>query len=268
MQDASRPLTLGLAEPNPSDTTPLPSRERSLDRVVQMLDYLHHNQHPIAIGELAKRLNAPRSTTYNLIRTLTAAGLLETAGEDGKVFFGKKLYLYGMDYMRENELVRRGREEVDSLSRTTGETAELCMLQNGRYTIIHMCAGARPFRISSAIGLQIPLPWTASGRLLLSDLDRAGVEALVSPDDLVLPSGQRIDFEAFLKAIADARELGSCVTSGLVDAFTKCIAAPVFGGAGTVEATLCLVVPVDMTGVRTEELTALLLDRARKLSLR
>jgi DNA-binding IclR family transcriptional regulator len=246
---------------------PAGSREKGLNRVLNMLEFLHANQRAIAIGELAKGLNAPRSTTYTLVRELVEAGLLEMAGDGNRVYFGKKLYLYGMAYMRGNDLLRRGRQEVDALSRETGETSELCMLQSGRYTIIHSSPGTRPFRISSATGLQIPLPWTASGRLLLAGLDRSRIEAMVTEDDLVLPDGRKVELDDFIDDIARARVTGYCVTSGLVDAYTKCLAAPVFSAPGKVEATMCLVVPIDTSEARTGELVALLRERAARLSI-
>ncbi|RWL91745.1 MAG: IclR family transcriptional regulator [Mesorhizobium sp.] len=246
---------------------PAGSREKGLNRVLNILEFLHANQRAIGIGELAKGLNAPRSTTYTLVRELVEAGLLELAGDGNRVYFGKKLYLYGMAYMRGNDLLRRGRQEVDTLSRETGETSELCMLQSGRYTIIHSSPGTRPFRISSATGLQIPLPWTASGRLLLAGLDRSRIEAMVTEDDLVLPDGRKIEIDDFIADIAQARVTGYCVTSGLVDAYTKCLAAPVFSAPGKVEATMCLVVPIDTSEARTGELVALLRERAARLSI-
>ena len=249
------------------EARPVGSREKGLNRVLNMLEFLHANQRAIGIGELAKGLNAPRSTTYTLVRELVEAGLLEMAGDGNRVYFGKKLYLYGMAYMRGNDLLRRGRQEVDTLSRETGETSELCMLQSGRYTIVHSSPGARPFRISSATGLQIPLPWTASGRLLLAGLDRGRIEAMVSEDDLVLPDGRKLLLDDFIDDIARARVTGYCVTSGLVDAYTKCLAAPVFSAPATVEATICLVVPIDTSEERTGELLGVLRERAARLSI-
>jgi len=246
---------------------PSGSREKGLNRVLEILEFLHTTQRAIGIGDLAKGLNAPRSTTYTLVRSLVDAGLLEMAGDGNRVYFGKKLYLYGMDYVRGNDLLRRGRQEVDNLSRETGETSELCMLQSGRYTIVHSSPGTRPFRISSATGLQIPLPWTASGRLLLAGSDRADIEGMVSEDDLVLPDGRRLKLDDFIADIATARSTGYCVTSGLVDAYTKCLAAPVFSVAGKVEATMCLVVPIDTSAEKTNELLALLRQRAARLSM-
>lgn len=260
MQDGSA-LAISAGEKTPG------SREKGLNRVLEILEFLHATQRATGIGDLAKGVNAPRSTTYTLVRSLVDAGLLEMAGDGNRVYFGKKLYLYGMDYVRGNDLLRRGRQEVDNLSRETGETSELCMLQSGRYTIVHASPGTRPFRISSATGLQIPLPWTASGRLLLAGFERADVEGMVSDDDLVLPDGRRIEFDDFIADIATAKSTGYCVTSGLVDAYTKCLAAPVFSAAGKVEATMCLVVPIDTSSEKTGELLGLLRERASRLSI-
>ncbi|PTE08959.1 IclR family transcriptional regulator [Mesorhizobium helmanticense] len=243
------------------------SREKGLNRVLHILEFLHTTQRAVGIGDLAKGVNAPRSTTYTLVRELVDAGLLEMAGDGNRVYFGKKLYLYGMDYVRGNDLLRRGRQEVDNLSRETGETSELCMLQSGRYTIVHSSPGTRPFRISSATGLQIPLPWTASGRLLLAGFERAAIEDMVSEDDLVLPDGRRLRLDDFIADIATAKATGHCITSGLVDAYTKCLAAPVFSAPGKVEATMCLVVPIDTSEAKTGELIALLRGRAASLSI-
>jgi DNA-binding IclR family transcriptional regulator len=242
------------------------TRESTLSRILDLFDYLHGAQEPVSLAAIATGMNAPRSTTYKLVRALTEAGMLETSAETGRVFFGKRLYLYGNDYIRENDLLRRGRLEVDRLSQETGETAELCILQNGRYTIAHSRVGTRPFRISSAVGMQIPLPWTASGRLLLADMSHKDIASLIADKDLILPDGHVLTFEDFLADIDNARKNGYCTTSGLVDAFTRCLAAPIRGPSGHVDATLCLVVPVDTSEAMVEQLLALLTTRAHYLS--
>lgn len=245
-----------------------PIRERSVDRILEIFEFLHQRGEGLKIGALARALNAPRSSIYSLVRDLIDAGLLEASPEDGRVFFGKRMYLYGLNYMRENPLAKRARNEVDRLAKETGETSEFCALQNGRYTILHMCSGSRPFRISSAVGVQIPIPWTASGRLLLADHTPDEISRLVLPDDLILPDGRTIDFDEFVASIARARADGYCLSKGLVDAYTQCLAAPIFGASGKVEATICLVLPIDCPGERTCALKAKLLEASRTLSAR
>jgi DNA-binding IclR family transcriptional regulator len=250
----------------PRDTIEIPQRQRSLDRLLALFAHLHRHGKPLSISELARQTDAPRSTTYELVRLLVEAELLEQNGAENTVFFGKMMYLYGMDFVREHDVVRLGRQEVDRLALETGETSQLCMLQGRQYTVVHMAAGARPFRISSDIGTQIPLPWTASGRLLLSHLSAEAIRAFVTPQDLVLPSGEAILLEGFIESVGQAREAGFCITSGLVDAFTHCIAAPIFGADRRVVATLCCVVPVDTAAERCSMLRDLLMKRGLGLS--
>lgn len=254
---------------SPSQEVHAPQRrERSVDRILQILEFLHGHGEGIRIGALAKALNAPRSSTYTLVNDLTQAGLLEISQEDQRIFFGKRMYLYGLNYIRENSLAKRARMEVDRLAKETGETSEFCMLQSGRYTIMHMRPGNRPFRISSAVGLQIPIPWTASGRLLLAGRSRIEIEQLIADEDLVLPDGRRIELEEFIDAIGQACRDGYCLTKGLVDAVTQCLAAPIYGAEGHVEATICLVLPMDLSDVQTELLRDRLLHSSRSLSAR
>jgi len=74
--------------------------------------------------------------------------------------------------------------------------------------VLYMRTSNRPFRISSDIGTQIPLPWTASGRLLLAHMTEAEIRALLDPADLRLPGGKEIGIEEFLLSIAKVRRDG------------------------------------------------------------
>ena len=108
-----------------------PRRERGVVRTLQLLEALHRIGRPVRIGELARTLGAPRSSLYELAKLLTEAGILETASPDDEIFFGGMLYIYGLDYLREHDLIRRGQAEVDRLTAETGETAHICTRTGG-----------------------------------------------------------------------------------------------------------------------------------------
>ena len=241
-------------------------RERGLDRAISLLDLLHRQRRPARIPELARDLGAPRSTIYEIVNRLVGAGILETY-EDGSVYFGKAVHFYAADYMAAHNLIRRASEEVDRLATETGETAQFCMLHGNKYAVVHMHAGTRPFRISSDIGVPIPLPVTASGRLLLSHLTRQELCAFVPEEDLRLPDGRVIGIDDFHRDIEAARRQGYCITVGLVDSFTQCMAAPVTDHAGRVVATVCFMVPRDIAREQSDRLLALLIASSRGLSV-
>ena len=243
------------------------NRERGLDRVIALMAHLHRVGRPVRVGDLARALAAPRSTVYSLVKSLTDASLLETVGPNGEVFFGKSMYFYGMDYLRAHDLFERARAEVDRLARETGETTQFCVLHERKYTVAHMSSGQRPFRVSSEVGVGIPLPWTASGRLLLADFSDTEIRAMISPADLHPPRSAAMTIEDFLAAVATARREGSCVTSGLIDPYTHCIAAPIKDPTGRVSATLCFVVLVNTPPERIGALRDMLIESAQSLSL-
>lgn len=243
------------------------SRERGIDRVLKLFAHLNSCGRPVRVAELPKALGAPRSTIYELVRVLSNSGLLEVTGDDNKVYFGRAMYLYGISYFRENDLIRRGSTEVEALSTLTGKSSELCMLNRNRQAIIHTHPGSRPMRISSEAGSQIPLPWTASGRLLLSRMSRSEIRELIQPEDLILPDRRVVDIEAFIDDCLAARGTNLVATRGLINSFAQCLAAPILGVNGDVQATICLVLPIDVTDDQRIVMQEHLIASSRRLSL-
>ena len=85
-----------------------PVRSRGLDRAVEIFQLLHAVRKPIPIGEIARRLKAPRSTIYEIVNLFLAADILEYAGDGSEVFFGRAIYLYAHDYFATHAMVRLG----------------------------------------------------------------------------------------------------------------------------------------------------------------
>jgi DNA-binding IclR family transcriptional regulator len=117
------------------------------------------------------------------------------------------------------------------------------MLEGNKYTVALMKEGIRPFRISSNVGQPVPIPWTASGRLLLSHLSDREILDFIPAEDFTLPIGDRLASEDFLQQVREAAAVGHFTFNSAVDTFTHCFAVPVFGGTGACVATLCLVTP-------------------------
>ena len=242
-------------------------RERGVDRVLKLLAFLQANGGPVRLAELPHALEAPKSTIYDLVSILADAGLLEVRGKESQVYFGKLIYLYGADYLRANDIMARGREMADALAKETGETSELCTRLRGKQVIVHACPGSRPLRISSQIGSQIPIPWTASGRLLLSRMSKAEIEAVLEPEDRLMPNGEPVDIEAFAAECHASKDHPLARTVGMINSFTQCLAAPIINQGGQVEATICFVLPIDIAREKKQELESRLIDASKVLSL-
>lgn len=243
------------------------SRARGVDRVVAIFRQLHIAQRPMTMRELIEATDAPRSSIYELVAILAEVGWLETAA-DGSVFFGREMHYYGSDYATHNDLISRAHQSILALVRKYDETTQLCMLEGNKYTVVLSESSARPFTIRSDIGVRVPIPWTATGRLLLGHLNSDEIRALIPDEDFILDNGVHIEFDAFFRDVQRAKEDGYCCTEGLSDAFRLCMAAPVRDRAGLPVAALCFMTSRDTSPDKRTAMLDDLLQSAKALSHR
>ncbi len=241
-------------------------RARGIDRVIEILEYLHKARRPLRLNEIAKGVGAPRSTVYDIAEHLLKARMLEFFDDDGRVFLGRKLYYLGLAYTEEFDLTREARKHLRALTETTGETSQLCMIEGDKYLVSMMNHGVRHFKISSDVGEGIPIPWTASGRLLLSHLPDREILDLIPAEDYGLPDGETLSPAGFLGQIREAGPSGFFSCDSVLDTFTHCFAASVTNERHECVATLCLVVPREDARRRYDELKRVLLDEAAILT--
>ena len=241
------------------------SRARGVDRVIAIFRQLHIAQRPMTMRELIEATGAPRSSIYELVAILTEVGWLETSA-DGSVFFGREMHYYGSDYATHNDLISRAHLSILALVRKYDETTQLCMLEGNKYTVVLSESSARPFTISSDIGVRVPIPWTATGRLLLGHLNADEIQTLIPAEDFVLDNGVKIEFDEFYRAVQHAKDQGYCCTEGLSNAFRLCMAAPVRDRAGLPIAALCFMTSRDTDPERRAAMLDDLLQSAKALS--
>ena len=141
---------------------------------------------------------------------------------------------------------------MTKLAEETRETAQMCLLEGDKYVVAQMREGVRPFRISSNVGDPVPIPWTASGRLLVSHMSDAEILALIPAGDFRLPNGRQLKPADFIAEARTAAQCGYVAFDSVVDTFTRCFAAPVYRPGRVCVATLCLVAPRE-DGVRNEK---------------
>ncbi|WP_438765169.1 IclR family transcriptional regulator [Kushneria sp. TE3] len=256
-----------MSETSTTSSAPAPAstrRARGVDRVIDLCTQLHRHKAPMTPRELVEATGAPRSSVYELVSILSEAGWLEV-DRDGRIFFGRAMHLFGLDYAHHNDLISRARGVLRQLAAEFNETSQFCMLEGNKYTVVLDDNGTRPFRISADTGVRIPIPWTASGRVLLGDMSSEAICEFIPAEDFILPDGREIARQDFFAEIDRAREQGHAITEGLADSFACCLAVPVLDQNGHAHATLCFTIGRDATPARRDELLDALKQAARTL---
>ncbi|MGE7960158.1 IclR family transcriptional regulator [Pseudomonas sp. NPDC089530] len=243
-------------------------RAKGLDRAFDILDFLKEIGQPLRPNDIAKGVGSPKSTVYELVASLLERRILEPVGQDGHVYLGRQLYFLGQAHLRHFDLTREADSALQEIVRQTHETAQMCLLNGRKYTVALMKEGERHFRISSDIGENAPIPWTASGRLLLGHLSDEQIVELIDERDFILPDGERLPVATFLKEIRQATEDGFFSFDSVADTFTHCFAAPVRDANGVCVCTLCIVAPRADAQNNYADYRRVLIDSANHLARR
>ena len=218
-------------------------RSRGLDRAFAIIDYLCNRKRPLNPNEIAVGMGAPKSSIYEIIGMLVEQNILEHTDNEGRVFLGRKLHFWGTAYLVNFDLAREALPNLEQISTETRETSQLCMLDGNKYTVVLMKEGIRQFRISSNVGEPIPIPWTASGRLLTAHLSDAEILSFIPGADFKLPDGSFLEPAIFIAESRKAQHEGFFSFDSVADNFTHCFAAPVYDEHNSCIATLCVIAP-------------------------
>jgi DNA-binding IclR family transcriptional regulator len=225
------------------------SGSRSVRRAIEILELLLKEDAPLSVAEMIVRLAIPKSTAYELVRTLAASGYLERTGRSSGYFLGRKLFEMGIAYRGHVDLLKDGAPIVESLRDATGETVQLSVLENGYMLVLLKEEGSQPLRIISKVGSRVPINWAASGRLLVSDLADDELRDLLRRKAQPSPTGEApTETGLLIEQIRKFRRQGYGIEVNEANAHAGCVSAPVIDGAGRCVAAISVVVPEQRLG--------------------
>jgi len=153
-------------------------RVPALDKCFSILELFAKQKKPLGISEISKVLNYNKSTVFNMVYTLTALGVLEN-GDNG-FRFGTKLYVLGKAANQGSELIHTVYPFLEDISHKTKLSAFLGVRSALRAIIIDKVDSPYDIKVSSEIGMRIPLLAGAGGKVLLSQLPDEEIDQILS----------------------------------------------------------------------------------------
>jgi DNA-binding IclR family transcriptional regulator len=138
------------------------------------------------------------------------------------------------------------RAEAAELSDRHDETVCLHVLDGADAVLVSAVEPSRPDRVPARIGARLPAFAAASGRVLLAALAARTVDGMYAGNDLVTPTGRRLEGLGELhRILGRARANGHAENAGETAHGLTCLAAPVSGPRGRVLAAIAVCVPAE-----------------------
>jgi len=243
---------------------------RSVRRALDILELMLQRGEPVTVAQIVTELSIPKSTAYELVRTLSEGDYLSPSGRGSGLFLGRKLFELGMAYRSHVDLLKDGARIAEQLRDETGETVQLSVLDNDLMMVLLKEEGVRALRIISQVGSRVPVNWAAAGRLLVSDMDDRALTALLSATVRPSPTGRAAtDVKKLITQIRKFRKQGYATELNETNEHAGCVAAPVIDASGRCIAALSIAAPEQrLTKANRDYLIERVTNAAQKLSQR
>src|SRR5262245_31735486 len=234
------------------------ARHRATDRVIDILELAAASREGLALKDLSRRVETPKSSLLPLLRTLTARGYLDQ-GAGGEYRLGPRAAALGTRARAARDLAQIARPAMEALMRRTGGTVFLATLtaDGTGITYVDKVESEHIIRYSSGVGDRRPLHATASGKAILAFLPEARRAELLASMDLVRYTERTIATLPALRAsLEEVRREGVCVNVEEIVPGACGIAAPILDGEGGVVAACAIGGPTERGWPRLGELSA------------
>ncbi|MFC7304714.1 IclR family transcriptional regulator [Streptomyces monticola] len=143
---------------------------KSAARTVALLELLaERGDRPSRLDELAEALGVPRSSMYELLRTLIDCGWVRTDTTGSLYGIGIRALLTGTSYLDSDQRVRAIRPYLDEASDALGETIHLARLDGSDVVYLATRESHEYARTLSRVGRRIPAHAGALGKALLAE---------------------------------------------------------------------------------------------------
>lgn len=158
---------------------------RQVQCAFQILAFFAERRSPATLTEIAEHFGWPRSSTFNLLETLSSSGFLYEPKFRAGYYPSHKLLRLAQNAIMDGPVSERLRNCVVNIAQRTDETAALCALSGTQTVFVDVVEASSPIRYFAEVGLRVPTYATSAGRALLSMLSPKERLAILKKSELV-----------------------------------------------------------------------------------
>lgn len=198
---------------------------------------------PLTISELGRRIDVHRTTSLRLLRTLEEERFVRRS-EDGRYRIGPLMAALAHEALEGLDLRSAAHEHLRALGAASGHTVHLAALEGDSIVYLDKVESRQSIRMYSYVGARGPLHATGVGKAILAHIDPQEREALLGgPPYPEHTPNTRTDPDELAEDLVRVVDRGWALDDFEHEEFIHCVAAPVRGATGRVEAAISISAP-------------------------
>jgi DNA-binding IclR family transcriptional regulator len=188
---------------------------RSVDRAIDALEAMARSPVPLTLAQLAETLEAPKSTTLNIARTLVRRRMLDFDGSSKTYRMGYLLAGLASAMPQGGDLRSLGKPYLERLALDTREVVYLGVLEGDEIVFIEKIESSQPIRYIARVGTRRPLHCTAGGKMCLAMQPDTYIQRYIAQVGLEKYTAHTITTPAALRRnLQEIRRRGYAVSNG------------------------------------------------------
>lgn len=180
----------------------------AIEKCFSILALMAEANRPFGFNEIVRNLGLNKSTVYNILHTMNDLDILEK-GPDGTFRLGPRLFILGGAAAQGSELIQTVHPYLESINNEFKLSTFLGILSDQKVIIVDKADRAHRIKISSEIGMRIPIFAGVAGKALLSQLSETDIDEILSKNTPKRYTPMTIiDKAAYKKEILDVKKTG------------------------------------------------------------
>jgi DNA-binding IclR family transcriptional regulator len=237
-------------------------------KALELLKCFSVNAPEWPLSALSRRLEIPKSTAHNLLRTLQAFDLVRQDAASRVYRLGPRALELGLLFARHTEMMAPARTVLRRIAMETRETVKFGVLSNDEVLIVAAVESTQQLHTRGDMGTRWPLHSTGLGKAMLSALAPAEARAIVQRTGIPRHTKQTIatwpDLERELKRIR-ARRYASDLEEN--EPGVRCVAVPLSDSLRGLIGALSVSGPsIRIDDQREAEIARLIMAAAREIA--
>jgi len=162
---------------------PASKRVPAVEKCFAILDLLAQSQESMGISDISGRLDLNKSTVFHIVHTLTDLNVLESR-RDGKFVLGTRFYILGNMAGKRSKLIQTAHRYLERINEKTKLSAFLGLRSDRQAILIDKVDSAYGIKLSSEIGMQMPILAGAGIKAMLSQLADEELDEILARSEL------------------------------------------------------------------------------------
>lgn len=235
-----------------------------IEKMMSVLEYLEEHPDGVALSELVRSLNIPKTTAYRIVNTLQLYHVIKS--DDGHYALGPRLVGLANSVKNNSDIVSVSRPIMERVANNLHEMCKLSVRVQDLAVVLAVAQSPRGFYISTEIGHCFPLHVGAASKVLMAYMPEPEFERVLEKGLQAYTSETIVDPSILRQTLKEIRDQGWAQDQGEYLERVRAIAAPVYDASKKVVAALSVAFFAESNEDRHEEIRRVTIDAARSIS--